>query len=92
MQKLKFIFLLSALFAFTLSAQQYVDYFTDKACRVDFHFCGNSNDTHVFLDKIKQEPFWGGRHSHLSNDLNLGDFRFRVIDSISNKLIYVDGS
>lgn len=91
MQKLKFIFLLSALFAFTLSAQQYVDYFTDKACRVDFHFCGNSNDTHVFLDKIKQEPFWGGRHSHLSNDLNLGDFRFRVIDSISNKLIYVDG-
>lgn len=91
MQKFKLIFILSFISAFTLSAQQYTDYFTDKACRVDFHFCGNSTKTSVFLDKIKQEPFWGGRHSNLSSDLNLGDFRFRILDSISNKLIYIDG-
>jgi len=74
-----------------LSAQNFYDYFTTKACRVDFHFCGNATQTAVFLDKIKQEPFWGGRRAHLSNDLNLGDFRFRVLDSISGQQIYIDG-
>ena len=72
-------------------AQQYDDFFIDKACRVDFHFGGNVQQTNIYLDNIRQEPFWGGRRSHLSNNLNLGDFRFRVLDSLSNKQIYVDG-
>ena len=76
---------------FSVKAQSFSDFFTDKACRVDFHFCGNVRETAVFLDKIKQEPFWGGRRGHLSTDLNLGDFRFRVLDSLSNQQIYVDG-
>jgi len=72
-------------------AQQYNDFFIEKACRVDFHLCGNTRQTNVFLDNVKQEPFWGGRHAHLSTDLNLGDFRFRILDSISNRQIYCDG-
>lgn len=72
-------------------SQHYNDYFTDKACRVDVHFCGNSTHTDVFLDNVKQEPFWGGRRSNLSNDLNLGDYRFRILDSISHQQIYIDG-
>ena len=75
----------------TIFSQHYNDYFTDKACRVDVHFCGNSTHTDVFLDNVKQEPFWGGRRSNLSNDLNLGDYRFRILDSISHQQIYIDG-
>ncbi len=82
------LFLICCSFVFP---QQYSGHFTDKACRVDFNLCGNGTQTNVFLVKIKQEPFWGGRRSHLSGDLNLGDFRFRLMDSISGKLIYVDG-
>ena len=91
MNKLACVFLVSVLSCSSIFAQQYNDYFTGKACRVDFHFCGNVHQTTVFLNDIKQEPFWGGRHSHLSQDLNLGDFRFRILDSISNKQIYMDG-
>ena len=83
--------ILFLVFCSTLFAQQYNDYFTNKACRVDLHFCGNARETAIFLDKIKQEPFWGGRHSHLSTSLNLGDFRFRVLDSLSSQQIYTDG-
>jgi len=83
-----FFLLIASSFGF---AQQYNDFFIDKACRIDFHFCGNARQTNVFLDNVKLEPFWGGRHSHLSGDLNLGDFRFRVLDSISNQQIYTDG-
>ncbi len=82
---------LSFFYCSTFFAQQYNSFFTDKACRVDFHFCGNARETAVFLDKIKQEPFWGGRRGHLSTDLNLGDFRFRVLDSLTNEQIFIDG-
>ena len=91
MSKPRFTLFLFLMFCPSLFAQQYKDYFTEKACRVDFHFCGNTHETAIFLNKIKQEPFWGGRRSHLSTDLNLGDFRFRVLDSLSNQQIYIDG-
>lgn len=91
MKKTTFILFLLLIGSSTFYAQKYNDYFSDKACRVDFHFCGNATRTAVFLDKVKQEPFWGGRQKHLSTDLDLGDFRFRVLDSISGKQIYIDG-
>ena len=91
MSKPTFVILLFLIHCSSFLAQQYSDYFTDKACRVDFHLCGNAQKTSIFLDNVKQEPFWGGRHSHLSGDLNLGDFRFRVLDSLSRQQIYIDG-
>jgi hypothetical protein len=91
MSKPTFVLFLFLICCSSFFGQQYSDFFIDKACRIDFHFCGNATQTAVFLDKIKQEPFWGGRRAHLSNDLNLGDFRFHVLDSISGKQIYTDG-
>ena len=91
MNKLAGAFILTIFCCSSVFGQHYNEYFTDKACRVDFNFCGNVHQTTIFLNNIKQEPFWGGRRSHLSGDLNLGDFRFRVLDSISNKQIYMDG-
>jgi len=91
MSKPTFVLFLFLICCSSFFGQQYSDFFIDKACRIDFHFCGNSTQTAIYLDKIKQEPFWGGRRAHLSNDLNLGDFRFHVLDSISGKQIYIDG-
>ena len=91
MSKPTFVLFLFLISCSSFFGQQYSDFFIDKACRIDFHFCGNSTQTAIYLDKIKQEPFWGGRRAHLSNDLNLGDFRFHVLDSISGKQIYIDG-
>ena len=91
MSKPTFVLFLFLICCSSFFGQQYSDFFIDKACRIDFHFCGNSTQTAVFLDNVKQEPFWGGRRAHLSNDLNLGDFRFHVLDSISGKQIYIDG-
>jgi hypothetical protein len=91
MSKLTLVFSLFLISFSSVFAQQYSDYFSGKACRVDFHLCGNAAQTSVFLDKVLQEPFWGGRRNQLSTDLNLGDFRFRVLDSISGDQIYIDG-
>lgn len=89
----KISFSISLFFIFTLPtvAQSYSTYFTDTACRIDFLLCGNATTTAAFVDKIKEEPFWGGRRSNLATDLNLGEYRFQVTDSATNQLIYTDG-
>ncbi len=81
------------LYLFTVNgfSQQYSDFFTSSACRIDFMFCGNKTETSAHLVKIKKEPVWGGRQKHLSENLNLGQYRFQVFDSITNKLIYTEG-
>ena len=91
MSKITQIITLLFLTVFSVSSQNFSDYFTEKACRVDFQFCGNNKMVSAYLDKIKQEPFWGGRRAHLSADSNLGQYRFQVLDSASNQLIYLDG-
>ena len=90
MRKLAGILFFFVIYSSIVSAQQYNDFFIDKACRIDFHFCGNVKTTNAYLDKIIQEPFWGGRRTNLAGEMNLGEYRFQVLDSISNKLIYTD--
>ncbi|MFT3752265.1 MAG: M64 family metallopeptidase [Paludibacter sp.] len=91
MSKPTFFLLLFLIYCSSFFAQQYNDYFTEKACRVDFYFAGNAHSTNAYIDKICQEPFWGGRRSNLPNDMNLGQYRFQILDSLSNQLIYTDG-
>ena len=91
MSKPLFVIVLFLFYFNILFSQEYSQHFSNKACRIDFSLCGNSKTTVAYLDKIKQEPFWGGRHSNLSADMNLGEYRFQVLDSISNQLIYTDG-
>lgn len=71
--------------------QQYSSYFNDKACRINFQLSGNSTTTNASISKIIEDPFWGGRRLHLTDDMNLGEYRFQVLDSTSNKRIYSDG-
>jgi len=90
MQKTSAILFLFLIYCSTVFSHQYTEYFTDKACRIDFQLSGNATSTSAYLSKIVQEPFWGGRRSRLSDDMNLGEYRFLVLDSLTSKLIYID--
>lgn len=79
------------LISFVAYSQQYNEYFTSSACRIDFMFCGDAFKTDAHLVKIKKEPQWGGRRLHLSENLNLGQYRIQVFDSLSNRMIYTEG-
>ncbi len=87
------IFISAILFFVAIAAYgiDYTQFFTDKACRVDFQFSGNANSTLAYISKIKEEPIWGGRRANLDKFLNLGEYRFQVTDSASGALIYIDG-
>ncbi|NPA45154.1 MAG: peptidase M64 [Chlorobi bacterium] len=87
-QILSFLILIS----FNLKAQINFDkYFIDKSMRFDYNIGGNKNETKVFYNKIKEEPFWGGSTKNLIDTFNFGDFRIQVFDKKSNKLIYSRG-
>ncbi len=87
-----FVFFFALIFSFNLNAQvNFDDYFVDKSFRFDYNIGGNSEETAIFYNKMKEEPFWGGSKINLIDTFNFGDFRIRVFDAKSDKLIYSRG-
>jgi len=67
------------------------EYFTPKTLRIDFELGGNATTTMVFFKEMKEEPFWGGPVKNLTDPFSYGNFRYRVYDANSNKLLYEKG-
>jgi hypothetical protein len=66
-------------------------YFENKVLRVDYMIGGNSQEEHVFLSAMKQEPYYGGPHKNLLDTGNSGTYRYAVYDSATGSLIYSKG-
>ncbi|MDZ7607501.1 MAG: peptidase M64 N-terminal domain-containing protein [Cyclobacteriaceae bacterium] len=66
-------------------------YFYHKTLRIDFELGGNADTTIVFLKEMKEEPFWGGPVKNLTDPFSYGNFRYRVYEANSNKLLYEKG-
>lgn len=90
---MKFFLLIIYIFlSYNISAQvNFYDYFLDKTLRFDYTVGGNSKETKVYFNKLKEEPFWGGSQKNLIDKFNFGDFKLEVYDSTGNKLIYSRG-
>jgi hypothetical protein len=67
------------------------DYFTDRTMRFDFLLAGNSAATKVFPVSFREEPYWGGSLTNLTDKFNYGNFRYEVFDAASGTLIYSRG-
>jgi len=84
-----FFFIFSTVAA---AAQDNFDkYFTGKVLRFDFMFAGNSQKTIVYPVGMKEEPFWGGSKTNLIDPFNYGNFRYEILDSTGNNVIYSRG-
>ncbi len=75
----------------TPSSETFDDYFYHKTLRVDFELGGNATTTMVFFKEMKEEPFWGGPMKNLTDPFSYGNFRYRVFDAVSNKVLYEKG-
>jgi hypothetical protein len=67
------------------------DFFIARTLRVDYTMAGDRNGETVFLEKIRQEPFWGGSTRKLVDPFNSGSYRILATDSASGKLIFSRG-
>ncbi len=66
----------------------YSDYFTNNTMRFDYFHSGVADTEHVSFDELRLEGIWPGSTTNLIDELHLGLYRFEVIDSNSNNLIY----
>lgn len=70
---------------------EFSSYFLPKTLRIDFELGGNATTTTIFFKEMKEEPNWGGPTSNFIDPFDYGNFRYRVFDTETNKLIYLKG-
>jgi len=86
--------ILFILFACTISgnAQNSFDkFFINKVLRFDFILAGNIHETVVYPASVKEEPFWAGSNTNLTDLFNYGNFKYEVFDEAGDILIYSRG-
>lgn len=75
-----------------LKQSEFNKYFEAHSLRVDFYLNGDANSQEFILQQLKKTKHWAGKKELISYDsLNLGNFRFNVYDSATNKLLYTKG-
>ena len=67
------------------------DYFIDKTMRVDYFHAGGPDTETLGLDRVVTDGPWAGSRTRLVDDLNLGKYRFEVVDRRTNGVIYSRG-
>lgn len=82
------LFLLCVFVTFSLHAQVFTDYFTDKSLRIDYIFNGNATKQEICLDGLSSLPHWAGRKHHLSELPLQGNGQILMKDVASGKIIY----
>ena len=83
-----------SLFLLAMSVQAQVefdDHFTDCTMRFDFMMAGNSETTKVYPVSFREEPFWGGSLTNLTDPFGYGNFSYEIFDAATGKLIYSRG-
>jgi len=70
---------------------EFDDYFFPLTLRVDYYIAGDSKSETVYLNQVKQEPYWGGTHKHLIDPFNSGTYRYSVFDSVTGTLLFTKG-
>lgn len=69
----------------------YDRYFTDNTMRVDYFHTGTKGEDRITLDQVYEEGPWPGTRTNLVDELNLGEYGFRVYDRHTNALIFSQG-
>jgi hypothetical protein len=63
-------------------------YFIDKTLRIDYSHTADSTHDYYSIDQLKEEPFWGGTKTNLTDSFNYGAFVFKAYDDSTNTLIF----
>lgn len=90
------LMLFTGLTSFTLKdflpLNEFSYYFESSSLRVDYYLTGDADSETFVLQQLKKEQYWGGPN-RIANNLepDLGNYRFSVYDSITNKLLFRKG-
>lgn len=86
--------LLFILAAFSLQASgqdQFSTHFYSRSLRFDFLFGGNAEETIVYPVQMKEEPWWAGSRTQLTDTFHYGNSRVRLLDAETGILLFSRG-
>lgn len=89
--KLKILLFILIMPFISIAQVDFHKYFKDKSFRFDFLLGGNSKEVNVYPQQMKQEPYWAGPKQQLIDPFNYGSYRFRIVDTKSDSLIFSKG-
>ncbi len=90
--KKQITFIIAGMLAIQASAQVAFDkFFENKSLRIDYVQTGNSKTQTVSVNKLREEPVYGGPKKNLIDRLNRGGYYLNVYDKSSGELIYSKG-
>ena len=78
-------------FAFLLAANGTDPWFLDRTMRLDYFHTGGPQGETIALDRVVSDGPWAGSVTRLLDDLNLGTYRFEVVDPDSQRVLYSRG-
>jgi hypothetical protein len=73
------------------SSASFLDDFAPRTMRVDYFHSGGMGEERIALDRIVSDGPWPGSRTTLVDRLDLGKFRFRVVDVPTGRLVYSRG-
>jgi hypothetical protein len=85
------LLLLSFITAFASAQVSFDKYFTDKVLRFDYMLAGNSSKTVVYPVGMKEEPFFGGSKTQLTDPFHFGNLKYEIFDAVDTILLYSRG-
>ena len=65
--------------------------FDRRTMRLDYFHTGGSGREVVALDRVVSDGPWAGSPTRLLDDLNLGTYRFEVVDAATRRVLYSRG-
>ncbi len=88
MLKVKLILFIIFLTTLLFPQINFDDYFYNKSLRIDYYHTGGTVEESYSIDRLKEEPYWGGSHKNLIDIFDYGKYKVMVFDEETNTLIY----
>ncbi len=83
---------LSVITTINANEDNFQKFFTNQTLQIGYYLIGDYKTEIFALEELNKLNLWAGKLELRENDaLNLGNFRFNVFDSATNKLIYCQG-
>lgn len=91
MKKILLVLLLIANSTLSFSQVVFDEWFLSKALRIDYFLTGDSEKQSIYLDDLKEEPYWSGSKNGLIDPMKYGSYLVEVSDKETGKQIYSRG-
>lgn len=91
MKKLIFYALFFSFISVQAQQNNYSDHFTNKTLRFDYNRCGTADSEEIFISQMRKEGKWSGPRKNLIDPFNWGEYRVKIYDVKTDKLIYSRG-